>query len=194
MRVTSRILRYSATGLLLLLSVLGGFFAAGYAVSDLPVLPVTLGIVAWVAAAGGLGWLALRRPGPAVPWLLAVSVAVALTAVVDARMDLFDRTSTGPVVTVVILAAVVPLALLGLRRATEAGLMLLLIGLVQLLGSGLLSSTGNGEPAWGRLLAGSSGIVVVPVLLAAVLFLVAGRIDHDPVPFRPVPHGVRTAH
>ena len=194
MRVTTRILRFAAAGVLLLLAVLGGLFAAGYAVSDLPLLPVVLGIVGWVGVAAVLGWLALRRTDVAVPVLLAVTVAVAVISVLDARFDLFARDSSGPVVTVGILAVLVPLALLGLRRSTEAGLMLLLLGTVQLLASGLLHSLAAGEAQWGRLLAGSSGVVVVPVLVAAVLLLVAGRLSHEHVSFRATHGGLRTAH
>ncbi|WP_122260923.1 hypothetical protein [Ornithinimicrobium cerasi] len=194
MRVTARILRWSAAGVLLLVAVLGAVFAAGYAAQDQSVLFTTVAAAAWVVAAGALGWLALRGTGLAVPTLLAVTVAVAVVAVLDARFDLFARNTRGPVMTVAVLALFVPLALLGLRRATEAGLMLLLVGAVQLLSSGLLQSVADGEPQWGRLLAGSSGVVVIPALLGAALLLVAGRVDHDHVSFRSTPHGFRTAH
>lgn len=194
MRDTPRILRYAAAVILLLVAVLGGVFAAGYAMDDMSTLFVTVAVAAWVVAAGGLGWLALRGTDVAVPTLLAVTVVVAAVAVVDARFDLFVRDERGPVMTVAILALMVPLALLGLRRATAAGLMLLLIATVQLLSSGLLQSVAGGEPQWGRLLAGSSGVVVVPVLVAAVLFLVAGRLSHEHVSFRTTHGGLRTAH
>lgn len=194
MRATSRVLRYAASGLLLLLAVLGGLFAAGYAYTDLALwLAVTL-TVAWVALAAGLGWLAWRRPDRAAPVLLGLTVALAALTVTDARLDLFVRDERGPVVTVLILAAVVPLAVLALRRATAAGLFLLVLGVYQLLASGVLHAAGGGGAPWRALLAGSSGVVVVPVLLAAVLLLAAGWLAHEP-PGRlgPVGH-VRTAH
>lgn len=182
MRTTSRVLRVLTGALLILLALGGGLFAVGYAVSDLPLAAVILGIAAWVLAAGGLGWLALRRTDAAVPTLLALSVAIAALAVLDGRFDLFDRDTTGPVMTIVILGALVPLALLGLRRATEAGLMLLVLGVTQLLGSGLLHSRGDGI-MWQAVLSGSSGIVVLPILVGALLLLLAGRLDHEHVSF-----------
>lgn len=193
MRTTSRVLRGLASGLLVLLALGGGLFAAGYAVSDLPLFPVILGITLWVAAAAGLGWLALRRTDVAVPTLLAVSVGVAALAVLDGRLNLFERDTNGPVMTIIVLAAIVPMALLGLHRATEAGLMLLLVGLAQLLGSGLLHSAGDGA-MWRQVLGGSSGVVVLPILLGALLLLVAGRMDHERVSFWHHPHAAQPAH
>ena len=100
MRTTSRVLRVLTGALLILLALGGGLFAAGYAVSDLPLVPVILGVAAWVLTAGGLGWLALRRTDAAIPTLLALSVAIAALAVLDARFDLFDRDTNGPVMTI----------------------------------------------------------------------------------------------
>lgn len=194
MRATARVLRYAASGVLILFAVLGGLFAAGYAYEDLPLwLAVTL-TVAWLALAGGLGWLAWRRADVAVPVLLGVTVALAVLTVVDSRLDLFRRDEYGPVTTVAILAALVPLAVLALHRATAAGLFLLVLGVYQLMAAGLLhAGAGEGAPLR-ALLGGSSGVVVVPVLLAAVLLLLAGWMAHEP-PGRlgPTAH-VRTAH
>jgi len=193
MRASPRVLQVLASGLLILLALGGGLFAAGYAISDLPLLPVILGISIWALAAAGLGWLALRRTGVAVPTLLAVSVAVAALAVIDGRFDLFNRNTNGPVMTLIILAVVVPVALLGLRRATEAGLMLLLIGLTQLLGSGILHGGGEGA-MWRPALGGSAGVIVLPILLAALLLLLAGRLDHERVSFWPHRHSAPPAY
>lgn len=121
MRTSPRVLQVLASGLLILLALGGGLFAAGYAISDLPLLPVILGISIWALAAAGLGWLALRRTGVAVPTLLAVSVAVAALAVIDGRFDLFNRNTNGPVMTLIILAVVVPVALLGCAGPPKRG-------------------------------------------------------------------------
>jgi hypothetical protein len=194
MRATSRFLRYAAVGVLLLFAVLGALFAAGYAYADLaPVLAVAL-TVGWLALAGGLGWLAWRRPDTAVPVLLGLTVAVAVLSVTDARMDLLDRDATGPVTTVLILAVLVPLAVLALHRATAAGLFLLVLGVYQVLASGLLHAVAGDEAPWRALLAGSSGVVVVPVLLAAVLLLLSGWLAHEPPGSLAPPAHVRTAH
>src|SRR5690606_25174546 len=144
------------SGLLALVAVLGGLFAAGYAYADLPLWQALSATAVWLVLAGGLGWLAWRRPGTAVPVLLGVTVTVAALSVLDSRYDLFGRDRSGPVMTVMILAVLVPLAVLALHRATAAGLSLLVLGVFQALASGLLHGAGAGEPAWQALLGGSS--------------------------------------
>ena len=69
----------------------------------------------------------------------------------------------------------------------------LLVGAAQLLGSGLLHSAGDGA-MWRQVLGGSSGVVVLPILLGALLLLVAGRMDHERVSFWHHPHAAQPAH
>lgn len=177
MRATSRVLRYAASGLLGLAAVLMGLFAAGYAYADLPLwLAVSL-TVGWLALAGGLGWLAWRRPDAAVPVLLGLTVVLAGVTVTDARVDLFGRDRAGPVMTVVVVAFLVPLAALALHRATAAALLLLVLGTYQGLAAGIVR---GGEAPLGALLTSSSGVVVVPVLVGALLLLLAGWLAHEP--------------
>ena len=135
---------------------------------------------------------ALRCSNFAERWFPDSWVFAAL-AVIDGRFDLFNRNTNGPVMTLIILAVVVPVALLGLRRATEAGLMLLLIGLTQLLGSGILHGGGEGA-MWRPALGGSAGVIVLPILLAALLLLLAGRLDHERVSFWPHRHSAPPAY
>lgn len=183
MRTTARFLRWAGALLAVLFASLFGLFAAGEAfASDLPRLPLVLAVIGWVVVAAGLGWLALRRTDLAVPTLLAVTVALVALRIVDAQVDLLGRDEVGPWVTVVSLSALVGLGLLGLVRPTEAGLLLLLYGAGALLGTVLLR-TGGEMPPLRALLGGSSGIVVVPTITAAVLLLVAGRLTHDEVHF-----------
>ena len=191
---SAAVLRYAAAGLLVGLSVLGSVFAAGYAYSDLPLWQALVATAGWLAIACGLGWLAWRRPDRAVPVLLGATLALSALTVLDSRADLFRREELGPVTTVVILAVLVPLAVLALHRATATGLLLLVLGVFQALASGLLHSGGAGEPVWRAVLGGSSGVVVLPVLLAALLLLLSGWLSHEP-PGRLRPSaGVRTAH
>ena len=116
-----------------------------------------------------------------------------MTTVVDARWDLFDRDVNGPVMVVLLMAAAVPLGMLGLRRATEAGVMLLILAAFQLVASGIVHAVAAGELGWQFFLRGSSGVAILPLLVAGGLLIVAGRTGHDTVSFLPH-HGARIAH
>ena len=192
MGTTARYLKIVASGILLLFAVLGGAFAAGSAFEDLPLRWVTLAAVVLLGVVAGLSWLALRRTDTAVSALLVMTGLLAVTTVVDARWDVFDRDVNGPVMVVLLMAAAVPLAMLGLHRATEAGGMLLLLAAFQLVASGIVPAVAAGEVAWQFFLRGSSGVAVLPLLVAGVLLVVAGRTGHDAVSFWPH-HGAHGA-
>ncbi|SDL25186.1 hypothetical protein [Tessaracoccus oleiagri] len=190
---TSKVLSAVALVVLLLMSLAGSLFAAGYAFTDLPLWLPILGSLLWLAIAVGLTFVVLRFPEVAVQVMLAVTAVVALLIVLDGTLGIFRRDELGPVATVLLLAVFVPLAFLGLRRPVLAALMLATLALVQLLGAGLIrSGVGDGAP-FVALLRGSSGIVVLPTLLAAALFLVAGLLAHDSWRLHPT-HGARMAH
>lgn len=195
MGTTGKALRIVAFGILLLFAVLGGAFAAGSAFEDLSFRWVALGVVVLLGCVASLSRLALRSTDTAVVALLALTAVLSVTTVVDARWDLFDRDVNGPVMVVLLMAAAVPLAMLGLRRATEAGVMLLLLGAFQLVASGIVHAVAAGELAWQFFLRGSSGVAVLPLLVAGVLLVLAGRTDHDAVSFGPRRHhGAHVAH
>lgn len=131
--------------------------------------------------------LAWWRPGAAVPVLAVACLAPVAFGVLE-LLD-WQRWSSwedehGPVSLVLLLLVGVALAVLGLNRPREAGVMLLAIVLVPL----LLETIGAGSD-WGRPL--SIAVVFVPVLASGVLFLLAARRD---VGRRPVPRGGRLAH
>lgn len=93
---------------------------------------------------------------------------------------------------VLLIAAAVPLGVLGLRRATEAGVMTLILATFQLVASGIVHAVAAGELAWQFFLRGSSGVAVLPLLVAGVLLILAGRTGHDTVRFLPH-HGAPVA-
>lgn len=190
---TSKVLSAVALVVLLLMALAGALFAAGYAFSDLPLWLPVLESVIWLAIAIGLTFVVLRLPEVAVQVMLAVTGVMVLLIVLDGTVGIFRRDELGPVVTVLLLAVLVPLAFLGLRRPVLAGLMLLVLAVVQFLSAGLMSGRfADGAPL-GALLGGSSGVVVLPTLLAAVLFLLAGWLAHDSWRLHPA-HGARMAH
>lgn len=131
--------------------------------------------------------LAWWRPGVAVPVLAVACLAPVAFGVLE-LLD-WQRWSSwedqhGPVSLVLVLLVGVALAVLGLNRPREAGVMLLAIVLVPV----LLETIGAGSE-WGRPL--SIAVLFVPVLASGVLFLLAARQDAGR---RPVPGGGRLAH
>jgi hypothetical protein len=85
----------------------------------------------------------------------------------------YDRWSAwedqhGPLSLVLLLAVAAPLSVLGLSRPTVAGSLMLAAALLPV----LLGTIGAGSD-WTRPL--SIGLVIVPVVISAVLFLLAGR-------------------
>lgn len=143
----------------------------GYTVTDVGGWEA-LGLIAAVAVPlallCGLAWLG---PSVAVP-VLAVACLAPVAFGVLQLLD-YERWSTwedqhGPVSLVLVLLVGLGLAVLGLSRPLEAGVMMLAIVLVPL----LLEVVGAGSD-WGRPL--SIALVFVPVLVSGTLFLVAGR-------------------
>lgn len=195
MRLTAKFLRLLGFGVLVAVAVFGGLFAAGYALADLTTYVAVTGIVLWLAVAGGLSWLAFRAPDLAVLVMMGAVALVTTLSLVDGRTDLFNRDVNGPVTTLVVLSVFAPLAVLGLRRSVAAGVMLLVLAASVLLATMLTWWVRAGEaPPPTALLRGSSSILLAPMVLAGVLFVVAGLMSHEsyrfrhPAPGRPVAH------
>lgn len=156
------------------MAAFGGFVTlmlVGYTVTDVGGWEA-LGLVAAVGVpAAVLCLLAWWRPSVAVPVLAVACLApVAFGALL--LLD-YERWSSwedqhGPVSLVLLLVVGLPLAVLGLARPMEAGVMMLAIVLVPL----LLEVVGAGSD-WGRPL--SIALVFAPVLASGTLFVLAGR-------------------
>ena len=127
-----------------------------------------MGIALGAAAGRTLRRLLARRLG--------ATVLVLGFTVVDAVVGVIPRDDVGPVAAVTVFALAVALAALGLHRAKLAGLLMVTTALVQLGATALgayVHGVGEG-PGIGALLGTSSGVVVVPVLLAGTAFWLAG--------------------
>lgn len=159
-----------------LMAVFAGFIGlmlVGYTLTDVGgwrAVGLILGVGVPVALLCLLAW---RRPSVAVPVLAVASLAPVVWGVMQ-LLD-YERWSTwedahGPLSLVLIVMVGAALAVLGLNRPREAGVLLLAVVLVPL----LLEMVGaQGE--WWRPL--SIGALFVPVLASGVLFLVAGLGD-----------------
>ena len=148
-----------------------GLILVGYTIADVGGWEA-VGLIAVVGLPLTLlSLLAYVRPSVAVP-VLAVLALAPIAFGVMFLLD-FDRWTAwedqhGPLSLVLLVAVAAPLAVLGLARPTAAGLLMLVTSLVPI----LLSTIGAGSE-WARPL--SIGLVIAPVVVSAVLFLLAGR-------------------
>ena len=191
----SKILRYLAFTLMSLFGLLGTMFVAGYAFEDPGGWAAAAMTAAWVVPMVALAGFALRRPETAEPVLIGVTAAVGLSAVLDETLGIIPSDDWGPVTAIVVFGVGVVLAFLGLHRAKIAGLLMTGLALTQLLAiiAGVaVRETGDG-PGPGALLGGSSGVVILPLLVIGGLFLLAGSMDHEEVDLHR-PGSPRPAH
>ncbi len=172
----AKILRRTAFTFMMAFGLLGTLFVAGYAFEDLDTGTAVGMTAAWVLPMVALAGLALFRPETGAPVLSFATVLVLGFTVVDAVAGVIPRDDVGPVAAVTVFALAVALAALGLHRAKLAGLLMVTTALVQLGATALgayVHGVGEG-PGIGALLGTSSGVVVVPVLLAGTAFWLAG--------------------
>jgi hypothetical protein len=163
--------------------LLGGLFVAGYAFED-PGGWAAVGMTAlWVLPLVALSVFALLRPEAAAPAFIWVTFAVGLFTLADSAFGVIPRDEWGPVAAVVVFALGVALAFLGLHRAGLAGLLMIVTGLVQFaaIAVGVTVHESGDGPGPGAMLGGSSGVVVMPLLLVGALFLLSGLLDHRPL-------------
>ena len=149
---------------------LAALFVAGSALSD-PGGWAAVGMTAaWLVPLVALVVLAFWRPRQAVP----VLVVAALLPLAFGAWSLVDPTAArdwenrvGPVGLVVLLVVSAGLVTLGLSRPVLAGAVLLVVTVVPPLLAALAPGTGRGEPL-------SLALLTLPLVVAAVLYLVAG--------------------
>lgn len=161
-------------------AVLGSLFVAGYAFED-PGGWQAVGLVAsWAVPMLVLAFVAWRWPSVGV-WVMAgalVLVAGGLVwAVVEASAWHDFVNDVGPVPGIATFALGLPLAVLGLRRPTTAGLMIVAVSVMAYVA--FLASVED-EPGrgLGASLSTSSTAMVAPFLVIGLLFLVGGLLEH----------------
>jgi hypothetical protein len=162
---TAKVLRHVAFTLMAVFGLLGGMFVAGETFADPGVWSAVAMTAAWALPLIALSVFALRRSAAAGPVFVGATALIVLFILADSAFGIIPR-DTGPVVAVVLFAIGVALAFLGLHRAELAGLLMLVVGLAELAAN------------WGRL-GGSSGVVILPILLVGLLFLLAGALGNE---------------
>ena len=179
---TAKVLRYTAFTLMLLFGLLFGLFAAGYAFEDPGGWTAVLMTAGSVLPVVALAAYAMIRKEAAGPVFIAITAFVGLGTVLDSLVEIVPRDDWGPVLAISVFSLGVALAFLGLYRATLAGLLMVGLAVVQLGSIVLLHLVHGGlaeGPRLGAMLGGSSGVVVVPLLLIGILFLLAGTAAHE---------------
>ncbi len=161
-----------------LFAVGGLLFALGYAFDDLGGWVAVLLTAAVVVPLVGLSVLAARAAPLAVK-VLAVAVVLYLVWGVVTRYVEIDM----PTIPVIAMMLALPIAIVGQRLATRAGQLLVVVTAVPFIAviTRLVAESGpegREGPGLGALLGGSTGVVIVPLAVFAILFLVAGAAGH----------------
>lgn len=182
MRTVSVVLRRTALVLTAVFACGGLLFALGYAFEDPGGGTAVLLAAAIVVPLAALIVLAALRRGLA---LRVLAVAVGLYAVWGV-IALFVDLADGPDLPVIALVLALPIAVVGLTYALRAGALLVVVAAVPFLSvaSIFVRSSGHDGPGLGDLFGGSTGVVVIPLLVLAALFLLAGALDRGPAPDR----------
>lgn len=185
MRTVSVVLRRTALVLTAVFACGGLLFALGYAFEDLGGGKAVLLAAAVAVPLAALTVLAALRRGLA---LRVLAVAVGLYAVWGV-IALFVDLAAGPDLPMIALILALPIAVVGLTYALRAGALLVVVAAVPFLSvaSILVRESGHEGPGLGDLFGGSTGVVVVPLLVLAGLFLLAGALDRGPAPYRGLP-------
>lgn len=175
----TKALKYLAFSLMAVVGLLGGAFVLGETFTDPGGWTAVWVSALWVVPMLGLSVFALLRPDAASPVFVVVTVAVALFTLADSLFAIIPRDDWGPVAAIVVFALGVTLAFFGLRRALLAGALMVTAAVTQLVATvaGVaVHAAGDGAGAG---LGGSSGVVVLPLLLIGALFVEAGRLEGD---------------
>lgn len=171
MSTLATVLRRAALVLTALFAVGGLLFALGYAWQDMDRWMALLTTLALAVPLIGLTWFAWRRPEPATKVLIGLIVLFAAYAVIT---TVFVERPDLPVVPIIALIIALPLAVVGERHALRAGVLLVALTAVPVYELVFRMIRDTSGPPLGDLLGGSTGAVVVPLLVFAALFLLAG--------------------
>lgn len=153
----AQVLRYAAFGLAVVFAVLGGAFIVGESMMDPGGSTAVVLTASWLIPMIAMSVFSFYRPYTASTVMTLVAIVVALFVVVDVVFRIVPRDEVGPIGSIAVFATAIPLACLGLRRPSTAGLLMLLVG---------VANIGGG---------GSGLAVAVPTLMIGVLYLLAGR-------------------
>ena len=175
--IATKVLRMLAVGVTAFFGLVGALFVAGEGLADPGGWKGVALVASWGVPMAVLVLLALRRPDAAsrvLPWALAV---VGVLALVDATTGVLEH--RGPVSTIAMFAVVIPSGLLGLHKAGEAGLLMLGAAALQLLALVVQHArrADDSGPSLAHALGGSSGVLVVPLLVCAVLLLLTAALE-----------------
>jgi hypothetical protein len=166
----TRVLRIVAVGSVALFATISGLFIAGEAFADPGGWDAVVLTAGWAVPLIALSVLALVWPGPGSRVLPFVLALVAGWVIVDGLVHVVDRDAWGPVGAVSMFAVAIPCGLLGLHRAAEAAWLLLAAAAAQLVATVAGMDRAGGQGLWSAL-GGSSGVLVLPLLVLAAAFL-----------------------
>lgn len=172
--VRARFLRRAGFGLMALFGGFFGLFLVGETLSD-PGGWKGVGLVAlWAVPLALMCLLAWFRPDTA-GWvfapLVAVVVGLSISFAVDPSGWRSFENQHGPVRAVIVFALAAALALWGLRRTLQAGVLLLVVGMVPM----VISSTGHDGMA-------SLAVAGSPPLMAGLLYVASVYVDRRQPP------------
>ena len=166
----ARVLRVIAVTLVALFGIVAGLFIAGEAFTDPGGWKAVLLITAWAVPMVVLSVMALVWPDLSSKVFPVVLAVVAGFVIVDGLAHMIDRDTWGPVGMISMFAVLIPCGLLGVHRAAEAGWLLLVGAGAQFAATGASMDRAGGQSLWSAL-GGSTGVLVLPFLLLAALFL-----------------------
>ena len=178
MRRVGQSLRYVAFTAMAVVGLLGGMFIAGNTFADPGGWQAAAVTALWTIPMVALSVHASLRPAAAGPVLAGATGMVAVFTVVDSAFGVVPRDDWGPVAAVAVFAVAVALAFLGLHRPRLAGLLMILAGIAQLTATliGVVIEAADGAGP-GAAFGGSSGVIVLPLLVIGGLFLLAGSLQ-----------------
>ena len=166
----ARLLRIVAVTLVALFGIAVGLFIAGETFIDPGGWEAVVLTAAWAVPLVALSVMALVWPRPSSTVLPLVLAVVAGWVMVDSLAHLIDRDTWRPVGSISMFAVMVPCGLLGAHRAAEAGWLLLAGAAAQFVATVASMDRAGGQSLWSAF-GGSTGVMVLPFLVLAALFL-----------------------